>query len=79
MIHNKSQSRGVHLMEHTNAILDRICTKIEKLKAIQAIDSIYPNLAFEPRTTITNKSIKSTRDYVELYMQANRRRTRHVV
>jgi hypothetical protein len=78
-IHNESQSGSVHLMEHTSAIFERICTEVEKLKAAQAMDSIHHNLVFEPRTNITNKSIKRTRDYMELYMQAKRRRTRHTV
>ena len=72
-------SGGMLLMQHTNAILERLHTDVRNLRRSNAIDSLYPNVHFEARTDITSKSIKRIRDHMEIYIerkQKRRRRTR---
>ena len=60
---------GILLMQHTNAILERLHTDVRNFWRLNAIDSFHPNVHFGARIDITLKSIKRIRDHIEIYME----------
>jgi hypothetical protein len=68
-IQEESTSRDTLLMHHTNTILEKLYIDVKKWKTENATDSLHPEKTFEPRMDITSKSIKRTRDYIEIYMR----------
>ena len=75
-IQEESFSGGMLLMQHTNAILERLHSDVRNLRRSNAIDSLHPNVHFEARTDTTSKSIKRIRDHMEIYIERKQKKTR---
>ena len=72
-IQEESLAGGSILMQHTNAILEKLYTDVKHIRSSKALESLHPHMHFEGRTDITNKSIERHRDYMELYMQRKKK------
>ena len=77
-IQEESLSGRMLLMQHANEILERLYTDVKNLRRSNVIDSLYRNVHLEARTDITSKSIKRTRNHIEIYMERKQKRARKV-
>lgn len=57
-IHKDSMSGGMVLMQHTNAILERVYTDVNSFKESNATKSFHPSIIFESQMDIISKFIK---------------------
>ena len=77
-IQEGSLSGRMLLIQHTNAILERLHTDVRNLRRSNTIDSLHPNVHFETNKNNTSKSIKWIRDHMEICIKRKQkvRRTR---
>ena len=67
-IQAKNFNEKILLMQHINAILERLHIDERNLRRSNAIDYLHPNIHFETMTNITSKSIKRNRDHMKIYI-----------
>ena len=72
-IQEESLAGGSMLLQHINAILERLYTDVKHIQSSNALESLHPHMHFEGRMDITSRSIKRTQDHMEVYRKRKRK------